>query len=143
MVLKAVLMGELSNFCLRVGKKILIKSVAMAMPNHAMSCFKLPVAIYKEMERVITQLCWMIQSKTRGRHLVACDKITVRKKLGGLGFRDLMGFHMAMLAKISWKVLRKPESMLGMVLLNKYFPTHHSWRRVNKISHHGGRKALY
>lgn len=43
------------------------------------------------------------------------------KQVGGLGFRDLIGFNLAMLAKISWRVLMKPESMLSMVLRDKYF----------------------
>ena len=100
----------------------MIKSIAMAMPNHAMACFKLPVTLCKEMERVIAQFWWMSQSKTRGCHWVAWDKLTESKKVGGLGFRDLMGFNVAMLAKISWRVLRKSESMLSRVFKEKYFP---------------------
>lgn len=50
------------------------------------------------------------------------DKMRLGKKLGGLGFQDLIGFNLAMLAKISWRVLNNPESMLGKVLRDKYFP---------------------
>lgn len=42
--------GWAEQFLSPAGKEILIKSVAMMMPNHAMSCFKLPVATCKEME---------------------------------------------------------------------------------------------
>ncbi|KAM2067011.1 hypothetical protein COP2_044677 [Malus domestica] len=114
--------GWAKQFLSPVGKKILIKSVAMAMLNHAMACFKLSVTTCNEMERVIAQFGWMSQLKTRGYHWVAWDKLTESKKVGGLGFRDLMGFNVAMLAKISWRVLRKPESMLSRVLKDKYFP---------------------
>ncbi|XP_068309714.1 uncharacterized protein [Pyrus communis] len=47
--------GWAEQFLSPAGKEILIKSVAMAMPNHAMACFKLPVTTCKEMERVIAQ----------------------------------------------------------------------------------------
>ncbi|KAM1247311.1 hypothetical protein ACFX13_044181 [Malus domestica] len=114
--------GWAEQFLSPVRKKILIKSVAIAMLNHAMACFKLSVTTCNEMERVIAQFGWMSQLKTRGYHWVAWDKLTESKKVEGLGFRDLMGFNVAMLAKISWRVLRKPESMLSRVLKDKYFP---------------------
>lgn len=62
------------------------------------------------------------EDRRRLKDWVAWDKMTVSKKLGGLGFRDLMGFNLAMLAKISWRVLHNPKSVLGVVLKDKYFP---------------------
>lgn len=48
--------------------------------------------------------------------------MTASKKLGGLGFRDLIGFNLAMLAKISWRVLHTLDLVLGMILKDKSFP---------------------
>ena len=53
---------------------------------------------------------------------MACDKMTESKKVGGMGFRNLIGFNLAMLAKIGYRVLAKPNSMLSIVLRDKYFP---------------------
>lgn len=103
----------------------------MVMSNHDMACFKLPMGTCKENERVIAQFWWRGQSKTRGCHSMAWDKMTLGKNLGGLGFRDLIGFNLAMLAKIGWKVLNNPESMLGIVIQNKYFPNS-SFLEANK-----------
>ncbi|KAM1795771.1 hypothetical protein ACFX11_036078 [Malus domestica] len=114
--------GWAEQFLSPAGKEVLIKSVAMAMPNHVMACFKLPVTLCKEMERVIAHFFWRNQPNTRGCYWVAWDKLTESKKMGRLGFRDLVGFNLAMLAKIGWRVMDKPESMLSMVLRDKYFP---------------------
>lgn len=108
--------GWAEQFLSPAGKEILIKLVAMAMLNHAIKCFKLPVTMCKEMKRVIAQFWWMSQSKARGCHWVAWDKLPESKKVGGLGFRDLMGFKVAMLAKICLRVLRNPKLMLNSVL---------------------------
>lgn len=41
------------QFLNQVGNEVLIKVVAMAMPNHAMSCFKLPIGVCRDMEKAI------------------------------------------------------------------------------------------
>ncbi|KAM2958015.1 hypothetical protein FF2_024930 [Malus domestica] len=114
--------GWAEQFLSPTGKEVLIKSVAMPMPNHAMACFKLPVSTCKELERIIAQFWCRGQEKDNGCHWVAWEKLTMRKKDGRLGFRDLIGFNLAMLAKVSLRVLHTPDSMLGVVLRDKYFP---------------------
>ena len=113
--------GWVEQFLSPAGKEVLIKSVAMAIPNHVMACFKLPVGTCKEMEQVISQFWWRGQSRTKRCHWVAWDKMTMSKKCGGLGFRDLICFNLSMLAKISWPVLHNPNSVLAQLLRDKYF----------------------
>jgi hypothetical protein len=48
--------------------------------------------------------------------------MTKSKKEGGLGFRDLYGFNLAMLARQAWRMLTNPESLCAKVLKAKYFP---------------------
>ncbi|KAL9299188.1 hypothetical protein AtEden1_Chr2g0229701 [Arabidopsis thaliana] len=51
---------------------------------------------------------------------ISWDKMTALKKDGGLGFQDIRAFNEAMLAKISWRILQNPQSLLSKILLGKY-----------------------
>lgn len=42
------------------------------------------------------------------------------KYAGGLGFRDIDTFNDTLLAKIGWRLLKEPQSLLAQVLLGKY-----------------------
>ena len=43
------------------------------------------------------------------------------KDQGGLGFRDLIMFNKALLAKQMWRMLKNTESMVGSIMKAKYF----------------------
>lgn len=45
------------------------------------------------------------------------------KEEGGLGFRDLHSFNMAMLARQGWRLLQAPDSLCARVLRAKYYPS--------------------
>lgn len=51
---------------------------------------------------------------------VAWSTLTLPKHAGGLGFRDIETFNNALLAKIGWRLINDPNSLVARVLLRKY-----------------------
>lgn len=60
--------GWAEQFLSPAGKEVLIKADAMALPTFAMSCFKLPVSLYKEMESAIAKFWWRGSKDKNGLH---------------------------------------------------------------------------
>ena len=58
-----------------VGREILIKSVAQALPTYAMSCFRLPKQLIQEI-KVLIRKFWWGQGGDRGKmHWLPCDTL--------------------------------------------------------------------
>jgi ribonuclease HI len=104
------------------GKEILLKSVAQAIPSYAMSVFKLPKGICKTITDELAGFWWGDNEEKKKMHWFAWWKLCVPKKKGGLGFRDLHSFNLAMLAKQCWRLIQNPDSLCARVLSAKYYP---------------------
>ena len=77
-------------------------------------------------------------------HWISWENMSKPKKDGGLGFRDLYSFNLAMLAKQAWRIMKNPTSLCARVLKAKYFPERslldaevksgisYSWRSILK-----------
>jgi hypothetical protein len=47
--------------------------------------------------------------------------MSLAKNKGGLGYRDLEPFNMALLAKQGWRIMLNPDCLVAKVLKSKYF----------------------
>ena len=103
------------------GKEVLIKSVAQALPSYVMSCFLLPYDTIKKLTSAIARFWWSTKQNNRGLHWIAWKKICIPMEKGGLGFRDLKNFNLALLAKQLWRLIQYPSSLLARVLKGRYF----------------------
>ncbi|KAL0884467.1 hypothetical protein Bca101_008448 [Brassica carinata] len=109
-----------TRFLSGAGKQILLKSVLAAMPCYTMSCFKLPASLCKQIQSLFTRFWWDSNPEKRKMCWVAWTSMALPKYAGGLGFRDIETFNDALLAKIGWRLIKEPQSLLARVLLGKY-----------------------
>ncbi|KAK6139968.1 hypothetical protein DH2020_026281 [Rehmannia glutinosa] len=66
---------------------------------------------------------WGSTSEKHTIHWKSWDKLCASKARGGLGFRDLKAFNLALLSKQVWRILTAPSSLLARILKAKYFPS--------------------
>ncbi|XP_075654672.1 uncharacterized protein LOC142624806 [Castanea sativa] len=52
---------------------------------------------------------------------ISWEKLGTPKKEGGMGFRDLRAFNLALLVKQGWQIQQNPRSMVHRVVKAKYF----------------------
>ena len=81
------------------GKEILIKAVVQAIPTYIMSCFQLPKGLCEDLERMERNFWWGQRDQEAKMALVSWRKMYKSKSDGGMGFRNLQAFNLAMLAK--------------------------------------------
>ena len=103
------------------GRKILIKSVALALPTHTFSTADVPVTVCKKLDASIRQFWWN-PKKEKGNFLAlkSWGSLCQAKEAGGLGFRESKVFNQALLAKLTWWVASSRESLCIKALRSKY-----------------------
>jgi len=105
----------------KAGKDVLIKAVAQVIPTYAMSCFDLTKSLCDDIGKLICRYWWSQQEKENKMHWLSWDLLCSRKERGGLGYRDLHLFNLAMLARQGWRLITAPESLCAQVLMAKYY----------------------
>lgn len=70
---------------------------------------------------MICRYWWNQQEGKHKIHWVSWDLMIKPKKDGGLGFRHIHGFNMAMLSKQAWRLVQSPDSLCSRVLQAKYY----------------------
>ncbi|KAH1065394.1 hypothetical protein J1N35_030381 [Gossypium stocksii] len=104
------------------GRKVFIKSILQAIPTYSMACFLLPKTLYVEIESIIAKFWWQKGHGRRGMHWCEWKNLCILKENGGLGFRNMCQFNIALLAKQGWRLITYPNSSLARVLKAKYYP---------------------
>ena len=98
----------------------MLKAVLTAVPSSAMTCFLLPIGLCKMIQSALTRFWWDSNTGKKKMCWLSWDTLTKSKGMGGLGFKDIQTFNIALLVKIPWRMLTNPNCLLFRVLLGKY-----------------------
>ncbi|XVF37306.1 hypothetical protein REPUB_Repub19eG0134800 [Reevesia pubescens] len=71
---------------------------------------------------MLARFWWKHGNDNKGLHWFNWKKLCLPKSNGGLGFRSLHHFNLALLAKQGWRLLKNNDSLCFRVLQHKYFP---------------------
>lgn len=103
------------------GNEVLIKAIAQAMPRYAMSLFKIPLSICKDIKKVISRVWWGSSKDHKSIHWAIWERLCHAKIWGGMGFRDLSSFNQALIVKQGWRVMQNLKALMTHVLNARYF----------------------
>jgi hypothetical protein len=73
------------------------------------------------MKTVISNYWWGGSADNKRMHWQRWELLTRPKIAGGMGFRDMRMFNLALLGKQGWRLIDKPNSLCAKVLKDRYF----------------------
>lgn len=107
----------------KAGKEVMIKLVLQSLPTYFMSLFLIPSTMIDEIERMLNGFWWDDSgSRNKGIRWLAWDKLCMAKEDGGLGFRILKAFNLALLGKQAWCLMTQPDLLVSHLYKARYFP---------------------
>jgi ribonuclease HI len=110
------------RFLSQAGKEILLKAVVQAIPSYCMSVFLFPKTLSAEINSLMQRFWWGHKENDRRIPWISWSKMGRSKDHGGLGFRDLICFNKALLAKQVWRLWTNPNSLIAQIMRKKYHP---------------------
>ncbi|WOL04038.1 hypothetical protein Cni_G12759 [Canna indica] len=105
------------------GKEVLIKELGTTIHLYSLGCLKLLNTLLEEIQKAMVFFWWGQRGNERKMHWIDWNVLCKVKSEGGLGFKNLKAFNLAMLGKQAWRILTREHSLVHKVFKNKYFCT--------------------
>lgn len=102
-------------------KVLLLKTAAQVVPNFWMSMLLIPMEICDSIEKKMNAFWWGNGERNRGIRWMSWDRLCSVKEDGGLGFKKLRQFNVAMLAKQAWRIVNEVNPLVTKVMRARYF----------------------
>lgn len=99
------------KFMSYAAKEVHVKSIVQALPCFTLGVFLLSKGFCDKYEKMIRDFWWGDEIGYRKVHWMSWENMTKPKRVGGIGFRDMHLFNIALLAKQGWRLIKNPESV--------------------------------
>jgi hypothetical protein len=87
-----------------------------------MGIFLLPKGLCNEINSLMQNFWWGHEENGGRIHWMKWTKMGMAKDRGGMGFRDLVNFNMALLANQCWRLLKSLDNLTAKIIKAKYYP---------------------
>lgn len=103
----------------------MIKFVLRAIHSYVMSIFQFLTTLITTIERMMNFFWWgHCGTNNQGINWISWEKLSMHKKYGGMGFKNISSFNLAMLGKQGWKFQTEPQYLVSYIFKARYFPNH-------------------
>ncbi|KAH1083350.1 hypothetical protein J1N35_023111 [Gossypium stocksii] len=101
-----------------------------------MSVFLAPKGVIDDMQTKISRVWWSGKNRGQFWSMLSWKNLCYPKGMGGLGFRDLHLFNLALLGRKVWRLINNKYTLCYQVLSSKYFPDGNifNFKKVNRAS---------
>lgn len=88
-----------------------------------MSVYLLPVELCQDIERMMCKFWWRSNAnKDKAIHWMSWENMSKKKSIGGLGFRCVRDFNLALLGKQAWRLISQPDMLVSKIFKSRYYP---------------------
>ncbi|KAH9751894.1 hypothetical protein KPL71_014488 [Citrus sinensis] len=93
------------------------------MPNFAMNVYLLALELCRDLEKMMNSFWWDNRGNgSGGINWMKWDRLCRPKTYGGLGFKQLHNFNIAMLGKQGWQLLSNSHTLVSKIFKARYYP---------------------
>ncbi|XP_059658396.1 uncharacterized protein LOC132304678 [Cornus florida] len=105
----------------KADREIIVKTVLAALPTSSMHCFRHPKKNCQLLSSAFLNFWWSGLEKSNKIKWISWEALCQSMESGGLGFKNVEAFNLALLAKLAWRMESSDGSLLFRSLKQKYF----------------------